>query len=465
MSKDLGSVEHRPQAAEETRSGPHRATSNWKEVLRRQEFSENGPGTVVRDFETLLDFIGPDGVRSTGKYHLLPLAGLKDLDERMAAPLRPRLERPQQSAFPQIHGLYLLLRVLRLAKAEGMGKATGRLVLDPVMVAQWRQLNPTEKYFTLLEALCDQANSEIFGEHSHGAGLFLETFAVTVACPLQGQAIGSFDELQIYQVFGAKSQFKIALPELFGLIEVTRGEQQERDGWVPRQVQRTPFGDALLRAFATDAAEEESDNEPEVRGGGTLMTHLITFSFRDDDLESDEDHPEESSSADQTRDVPSKYRRRLAPYFPAWQQGLHPPEPEFRDGVYQFKVSLGSAWRRIAFPADTALDYVAEDILAAFKFDNEHLYEFSLRNVDGTVLKIAHPSDEVVDTAEYADNIALGHLPLAEKETMHFLYDFGDDWKFKLVLEKIDPPNARLKRPNVIEKHGTAPKQYGDDDW
>ncbi len=194
------------------------------------------------------------------------------------------------------------------------------------------------------------------------------------------------------------------------------------------------------------------------------MTDLISFSFRDDALESDEDDPEDSSSAGQTRDVPSKYRRRLAPYFPAWQKGLHPPELEFRDGVYQFKVSLGSVWRRIAFPADTALDYVAEDILVEFKFDNEHLYEFSLRNVDGTVLKIAHPGHEAIDGAEYADNIALGHLPLAEKETMHFLYDFGDNWKFKLVLEQIDPPNARLKRPKVTETHGTAPKQY-DDNW
>jgi hypothetical protein len=105
------------------------------QVLRRQTIDANGPGTILRDFESLLEFIGTDGVRTPGKYHLLPMDRLRELDEKMSRPLRPRLERPQQRAFPYLDGLYLLLRATQLGVPRGMGKKTGMLVLDPAMLS------------------------------------------------------------------------------------------------------------------------------------------------------------------------------------------------------------------------------------------------------------------------------------------------------------------------------------------
>jgi hypothetical protein len=58
--------------------------------------NESEPGSILRDFETLLGFIGPDGVRATGKYHLLPLDRLLELNSWMTKPVPTRLERPQQ---------------------------------------------------------------------------------------------------------------------------------------------------------------------------------------------------------------------------------------------------------------------------------------------------------------------------------------------------------------------------------
>ena len=47
--------------------------------LASQRRDENGPGSILIDFEMLLGFV-EDGVRSTGKYHLLPMARLFELD-------------------------------------------------------------------------------------------------------------------------------------------------------------------------------------------------------------------------------------------------------------------------------------------------------------------------------------------------------------------------------------------------
>ena len=33
------------------------------QVLRRQQIDAGGPGSILRDFETLLEFIGTDGMR------------------------------------------------------------------------------------------------------------------------------------------------------------------------------------------------------------------------------------------------------------------------------------------------------------------------------------------------------------------------------------------------------------------
>jgi hypothetical protein len=89
-------------------------------------------------------------VRSTGKYHLLPLNRLFELDERLTRPLRPRLQRPKQQSFPHINGLYLLLRATELGVPQGRGKRTGKLLLEPAVLECWRALNATERYFNLL---------------------------------------------------------------------------------------------------------------------------------------------------------------------------------------------------------------------------------------------------------------------------------------------------------------------------
>ena len=100
--------------------------------LSTQQIDNSGPGTILADFEALLDFAA-SGVRSTGKYHLLPMDRLRELDEKMTMPLRPNLARPQQRSFPHINGLYLLLRATQIGIPEGQGKTSGRLTLDHLM--------------------------------------------------------------------------------------------------------------------------------------------------------------------------------------------------------------------------------------------------------------------------------------------------------------------------------------------
>ncbi len=187
--------------------------------LSIQQIDNSGPGTILADFEALLDFVS-GGVRSTGKYHLLPMDRLRELDERMARPLRPNLERPQQKSFPHINGLYLLLRATRMGVSAGQGKTSGRLLIDPLMLEQWRGLNPTEQYFNLLEAWMRHATWSMVGLRSSGWGsqVAMNARDLFAAIPQEGRKLQELKERRGGFLYSMERACSLALFELFGLM-------------------------------------------------------------------------------------------------------------------------------------------------------------------------------------------------------------------------------------------------------
>ena len=79
----------------------------------------------------------------------------------------------------------------------------------------------------------------------------------------------------------------------------------------------------------------------------------------------------------------------LKTYIPALEKGLSQPEAEdIKDGIYVFKITLGSAYLKIAVPGITSLEELAGSILRAFNFDNDHLYEFVYKNRCGITERV-----------------------------------------------------------------------------
>lgn len=164
---------------------------------------------------------------------------------------------------------------------------------------------------------------------------------------------------------------------------------------------------------------------------------------------------------------PSELQAKMQNYFPDWKESLVEQVPEYRDGQYTFKVSLGKVWRRIVAPASASMEQLATTILDAYQFDHDHLYQFELRDTKGSQVTIAAPYVEDADC--FAEEMRVGEVPLLVGDTMTFHYDFGDDWRFQLTLESVDGTiPEKTKKPKVIAESGEAPEQYdhGDqDDW
>jgi hypothetical protein len=228
-------------------------------------------------------------------------------------------------------------------------------------------------------------------------------------------------------LYGMERACTLALLELFGLMAVEREVPEEGQSWRVAEVHHTPFGDAILGIVLEQIAREIFTGERCAGDFGAWQTSL-------------------------------------RPYFPQWVNNLELPVPEFRDGVYYFKVSLGKPSRRIAISAEATLDDFAAGIIRAFDFDGDHLYAFNLAGRDGRQLRVVHPYVE--DAEEHTDAVAIGDLPLDARQSMEFQYDFGTDWRFEVILEKIEPEGAKTSAPTIIESRGEAPAEYDfDDEW
>jgi len=140
-------------------------TPDQSQCLTNQTFSDIEPGTLLKDFSTLLDFIGSAGIPVSGKNHLIAIKLLPQLNQLMSHPFDVKLKRPQQKSFPHINGLYLLLRASGLIQIALEKKET-KLMLDNKVLTDWASLNSTERYFALFHAWWLRGSAEIIRESS-----------------------------------------------------------------------------------------------------------------------------------------------------------------------------------------------------------------------------------------------------------------------------------------------------------
>lgn len=224
---------------------------DYQQVLRDQVIDGNGPGTILKDFEIVLNFIGTDGVAVSGKYNLFPLNVLSELNARLSHPIEIDLKRPQQKSYPNIHGLYLLLRAAGLGLVRKSGKSQ-RLVLDREMLKSWKALNSTEHYFSLLETWMLRGNPGIIGERMNLFHSWIpECMRFCEWIPSNGMLIegNRYGHNHIVYCIGL---FGFALMELFGFISLEQLKPEKGKGWRIASVHRTAFGDALLQLLVEE---------------------------------------------------------------------------------------------------------------------------------------------------------------------------------------------------------------------
>jgi hypothetical protein len=119
------------------------------------------------------------------------------------------------------------------------------------------------------------------------------------------------------------------------------------------------------------------------------------------------------------------------------------PSTKAPPSIYQLKIALAEIrppiWRRIQVPGTILLCCLHDALQAVFGWTDSHLHNFEK---DGKYWGVPE-YDDLIDES----NVRLAQLLKAKGDSMVYVYDFGDNWRHDVVLEKIIPAGELMKAP------------------
>lgn len=169
--------------------------------------------------------------------------------------------------------------------------------------------------------------------------------------------------------------------------------------------------------------------------------------------------------------APAPYKKRLAAVLGKLEDildALQEDEPirpgrkvaEKGDRIYQLKITLRDVkppvWRRVLVP-DCPLTKLHGVIQVAMGWDDCHMYDFEVGG-----LRYTDPRGMDDLDAEDASQVKLGQVAPTEKAKFRYKYDFGDDWRHEVLVEKVLPREAGKAYPACIDgKRAYPPEDVG----
>jgi hypothetical protein len=150
-------------------------------------------------------------------------------------------------------------------------------------------------------------------------------------------------------------------------------------------------------------------------------------------------------------------------------------KPSDASGTLIFRATLPGAppvYRDIEVDARKSLYDLAAAVVRSFGFDFDHAFGFYSGKTGPTLMRVLPKYELFVDMGEETEGaLSVKGTQIAAAfprvgHTMTFLFDYGDDWMFKVELRAEGQKAAGRRYPRIVAKHGDAPEQYPalDDD-
>ncbi|BAI73340.1 hypothetical protein AZL_027020 [Azospirillum sp. B510] len=130
-------------------------------------------------------------------------------------------------------------------------------------------------------------------------------------------------------------------------------------------------------------------------------------------------------------------------------------------------------YRDIEIPSDRSLYDLAEAIVRAYAFDLDHAFGF-FPKLTGHIYD-AKPRYELfadmgADIGEGGDSLSVKTTTVVQAfpkvgKAMIFLFDYGDEWRFRVEVLALGEREPRKRYPRVVASVGKAPPQYPDPEF
>ena len=139
------------------------------------------------------------------------------------------------------------------------------------------------------------------------------------------------------------------------------------------------------------------------------------------------------------------------------------PTTKPRPSIYEVKITLleidPPIWRRIQVPSTIPLCCLHDALQAVLGWTDSHLHQFEKEGKYwGVPVDDGFDGDvEVIDESK----VPVARLLLAEGDSMVYVYDFGDNWRHQVVLEKIVPSETPPKPVCLAGERRCPPEDVG----
>ncbi|WP_250400920.1 plasmid pRiA4b ORF-3 family protein [Streptomyces cellostaticus] len=118
--------------------------------------------------------------------------------------------------------------------------------------------------------------------------------------------------------------------------------------------------------------------------------------------------------------------------------------------TYQLKIALRETsppvWRRVTLPADTSLGCLHDIIQACFGWDDSHLHSFTEPGSGRQFVDFDAPLEHDPDRDADEESVTVAEVLPHEGGRLGYTYDFGDDWRHQITLEKTFPTSTPDRR-------------------
>jgi len=387
-----------------------------------QEITLSGNETIVENINRVIAYIQEHKVLATKEKHYFAIKHIKDLNAILLDPIDVFSTRPAQKTYPNINGIYLLLRTMGMLTFQ-VSKREIVMGINQKLLENWKRLNPTEQYFTLLE------NWLVHSKPYEGIEAFGRDIPLNQVIRFftYGQNFSMKKMIENFNYF--PEYYNIALAQMFGFIEVVTSVPNKKIRWNIVDIKLQPLVKQILGLI-------------KLKDDKALMNLIFN-------------PPKRGYS-----------KAIFAPYCETFKNILEYPEERETHGVFRLKLSLGKVYRTIDVSSEIDFKNLASIILELFDFDNDHLYEFKFIDNFGQQAVIKHPELSLDEGKAWSNEFCLKNIPLEEQNSFTFIFDFSDWWEFDIFIEKIEE-GKHMDDFKLIKSVGESPKQYPDwdEEW
>ncbi|MDX2377878.1 plasmid pRiA4b ORF-3 family protein [Microbacterium sp. LRZ72] len=159
-------------------------------------------------------------------------------------------------------------------------------------------------------------------------------------------------------------------------------------------------------------------------------------------------------------------RARMAEYLDHPRPELrHPP----RSDTVVFRVRADvvgekpPVWRRLDLRSSMTLDALHDVLQAAFGWTDSHLHRFSVGgdgwDHEAQLFLCPYDVDEGEDDGVPEGEVRLDEVVAGAGDTLHYLYDYGDDWQIILRVEEVRTGDRHVPLAVCVDGRRAAPPE------